>query len=54
MTKRWELNYFSIIGYLKNVHVIAKDIIIDLEFLYCYRDFEYSQKIRKENARTYI
>jgi hypothetical protein len=29
------------------VHVIAKDIIIDPEILYCYRNFEYGQKIRK-------
>ena len=36
------------------VHVIAKDIIIDLEILYCCRDFEYGQKIRKENVRRYI
>ncbi len=36
------------------VHVIAKDIIIDPEILYCYRDFEYGQKIRKENAGRYI
>ena len=41
------IKLLSIIEYLKMVHVIAKDIIINPEILYCYRDFEYGQKIRK-------